>query len=45
MAASAQRRMKNYASVDVVTKAFRRVVDQVGEAPLGALGWEEDRAA
>jgi hypothetical protein len=32
-------------SVDVVTKAFRRVVDQVGEAPLGALGWEENRAA
>ena len=45
MAASAHRRMKNYASVDVVTKAFRRVVDQVGEAPLGALGWQEDRAA
>jgi len=45
MAASAHRRMKNYASIDVVTKAFRRVVDQVGEAPLGALGWQEDRAA
>jgi hypothetical protein len=45
MAASAHRRMKNFASVDVVTNAFRRVVDQLGEAPLGALGWEEDRAA
>jgi hypothetical protein len=37
--------MKNYASVDVVTNAFRRVVDQVSKAPLGALGWAEDRAA
>jgi hypothetical protein len=32
-------------SVDVVTNAFRRVVDQVCKAPLGALGWAEDRAA
>ena len=31
--------------LDVVTKAFRRVVDQVGEAPLGALGWEDDLPA
>jgi glycosyltransferase involved in cell wall biosynthesis len=45
MAASAHRRMKNYASADVVTKAFRRAVDQLREAPLGALGWGEDRAA
>ncbi len=45
MAAFARRHMKNYASVDVVTEAFRHAVDQLGEAPLGALGWEEDLAA
>ena len=29
MAASARSRMKNYASVDVVTRAFQRAVDQL----------------
>jgi glycosyltransferase involved in cell wall biosynthesis len=45
MAASARRRMKNYANVDVVTKAFGRVVDQLDGALLGALGWDEAGAA
>ena len=45
MAASGHERMKNYASVNVLTNAFRRVVDQLGEVPLGALGWEDNRAA
>jgi glycosyltransferase involved in cell wall biosynthesis len=45
MGAAAHHRMKNYASVDVVTEAFRRVVDRLREAPLGRLGWEEDRVA
>ena len=45
MAASARRRMQNYADVDVVTKAFGSAVDQLDEALLGALGWDGDRAA
>jgi glycosyltransferase involved in cell wall biosynthesis len=45
MAAFARRRMKNYASVDVVSQAFGRAVDQLGETTLGALEWDEERAA
>ena len=40
MCEAAHRRMKNYASVDVVTRSFQRVVDQLAEAPHGALGWD-----
>jgi hypothetical protein len=44
MAASAQNRMKSYAGVDAVTEAFRRVLAQLSEEPVGALDWK-DRAA
>jgi hypothetical protein len=37
--------MKNYASVDVVTNAFRRVLNQLGDARFGALSWDENRVA
>jgi hypothetical protein len=37
-------RMKNHASLDVATKAFGRAVDKLAGVPLGALGWDEDRA-
>jgi glycosyltransferase involved in cell wall biosynthesis len=45
MAEAGQGRIKSYASVDVVTQTFRRALDHLSEAPLGALGWEEDCAA
>ena len=45
MSEFARHHMKHYANIDVVTEAFRRAVDRLGEAPLGALGWQEDRAA
>jgi glycosyltransferase involved in cell wall biosynthesis len=45
MSARARDHMKHFASIDVVTEAFRRVIDHLVEAPLGALGWQEDRAA
>jgi glycosyltransferase involved in cell wall biosynthesis len=45
MAAFARRHMKNYASIDVATEAFRRAVNQLGEARLGALGWDDGLAA
>jgi glycosyltransferase involved in cell wall biosynthesis len=45
MGAAARLRMKNYASVDVVARAFGRVVDQLADVPLGALGWDESHVA
>jgi hypothetical protein len=44
MAAAGQRRMKSYASVDVVTGTLRRALDQLRDLPLGTLDWDE-RAA
>ncbi len=45
MSAAAHSRMRNYASVDVLTVAFQRIVEHLADARLGALGWDEDQAA
>jgi hypothetical protein len=29
----------------MATKAFRRAVDQLGNAPIGALNWDDEFAA
>jgi glycosyltransferase involved in cell wall biosynthesis len=41
MADRAHDRMMKYASVDVVTQVFHRVIDQIGEGQVGALGWDD----
>jgi glycosyltransferase involved in cell wall biosynthesis len=45
MSASARSRMQNYATIDVVTAAFRSVINQLGDVQLGSLGWEAERVA
>jgi glycosyltransferase involved in cell wall biosynthesis len=45
MAGFARHRMMKYASANVVTTALERVLDQLGQPRLGALAWEDGRAA
>jgi hypothetical protein len=41
MAEAGKRRMKSYASIDVVTETLRRVLERLKDAPLGALSWDD----
>jgi glycosyltransferase involved in cell wall biosynthesis len=44
MAKAGQHRMKSYASIDVVTESLKRALEQLRDAPLGALDWDGQAA-